>query len=333
MIRTTLPPELQDYYNDLDTVVWDMDKVLCLEKKKGFLGLYTRYLYQLPDAYEILGKKEDIYVYHYNVGKPRPTILCAPILGGKMEFKNDKWSGKFPIATINAWIFSVFKQWNAVVVCTNNKAMFTNGDTPANFELALKNVAYNNIQALQFIKTQSVTIPEKIYALGVSLGALTMTGMTGIDDTISACALMLGGGPLTDVIPQSIEGSVYKFFNRLMANLNMTKEELTEEFKKQIKTDPFTLATYIPNGTSFQVIAECDTSVPTKAQKQLWGHLAPSDYFINKMPKYFQWLNWLKGKPGFLDKISQGGNGHYLTILLYPYLIYRTMKFFHNIRH
>ena len=332
MIRSTLPKDYQDYYNDIDTTTWNMDKVVCLEKKKGFLGLYTRYLYQLPDAYNVLGESEDIYVYHYNTGKKRPTILCAPILGGDIKWNGKRFKGSFPVAKLNALIFTIFKRWNSVVVCTNNQTMFDNGTTPANFELALKNVTYNNLQALQFIKKQSVTIPEKIYALGVSLGALTMTVMTSIDDTISACALVLSGGPISKIVPTSTESAVVRFATKMKSDLNLTTEELEVELHKHIKTDTFILAKYIPNGITMQVLALYDTSVSTDAQKMLWGHLAPSVYVINKLGNYFQWMKWFKGK-GCLDELHKCSNGHYLTFLLYPYLIYKVMKFFHDIRH
>lgn len=333
MIRSTLPDDLREYYNDLDNVFWDFDKVEVLEKKKGLFGLYTRYLYKLPDAYEVLGKKDDIYIYHYSKGKKRPTIICAPILGGKMKLKDNKWSGNFPIAMINAWVFVVCKGWNALIVCTNNKGLFTDGDTPENFELSLKNVAYNNIQALQYIKTLPETDDDKIYALGVSLGALTMIAMAGIEDSIQAVVGILGGGPLAKVISVSTEGSVRKFFARLQENLNVDADQAQQALMVAIKTDTVRLGYYVPDGTAYMILAEGDTSVDTKCQYILLDAVEPKDHFVNKMPKYFGWLAWFKDKPGFLDKISQGSNGHYLTILLYPYLLYKTIAFFHDVRH
>jgi len=323
MIRNTLPNDLKEYYNDIDNVSWDTDKVVCLEKKKGFLGLYTRYLYLLPDAYEVLGKKQDIFIYHYTQKKKRPTIICAPILGGKMKKKDGKWKGSFPIATINAWIFSVFKRWNALVVCTDNKAMFTDGDTPENFELALKNVAYNNIQAIQFIKTLDETDHDKIYALGVSLGALTMCCMAGIEDTIKASVLILGGGPLSIVISQSTEGSVRKFFERFKKSHNLTDEQATLALNEHLKTNTTRLGKYIPDGTSMMILSECDTSVVTDSQKKLLEVVKPREYFLNKLPKYFQWLSIFS---------SKASNGHYLTAALYPFLIFKTMLFLHKVR-
>ena len=334
MIRDTLPDDLKDYYNDLDNTFWDYDKVECLEKKIGLLGLYTRYLYKLPDAYEVLGKKDDIFIYHYSQKKIRPTIICSPILGGKMKITDSgRWKGFFPIAKMNAWFFSIFKRWNVLIVCTDNNALFADAETPEKFELSLKNIAYNNIQALQYIKTLPETDKNKIYALGVSLGAITMCCITGIDDSIKAAALVLGGGPLSPVISKSVENGVREFFERLKKNLNADDETVKEALMISIKSDPIRLGYYIPDDTAFMILSECDISVSTACQKILLEVVKPKRYFINKIPKLFQWLSWFKGKPGFLDKISKLKNGHYITAVLYPILLIMTLLFFHEKRH
>jgi hypothetical protein len=333
MIRATLPPSLHDYYNDIDTVEWDMSAVSILEKKKFLFGLFTRTLYRIPDAYHVRNKQEDIYVYHYTVGKKRPTVFCAPILGGDLKQHPDgKYKGSFPIAKLNAFLFSLINRWNCVIVCTNNKALFDDSNTPQEFELELKNVAYNNIQTVQFIKSLPDTDIDKIYAIGVSLGGLTVTCMSAIEDSFKIAVIIMAGSPLSYVIAHSTENSVKRFFTRLMRDMSLTHTELANDLQKHIITDPFILSTYIPNDTAFMVIAEHDTSVPTISQKQLWGHVKPNECWINKFPKYFQWLSWFEGK-GWLSNLARLANGHYLTVFAYPYVIIRSMLFFKKIRH
>jgi hypothetical protein len=183
MIRQNLPEDLKTYYNQLDTITnFSQCEIL---SKKNYL-LFTLTLYRLPDLYKVRDIDEPIYIYTLTIGnKPRKTVNATDILGGTLKWNTETkraWAN-YPIAFINAICCVLFKRWNAFIIGTNNRKMFDDGDTTENFALSAKNVAYNNIQAVRFIKTLPTTDINNISSIGVSLGALTMVGVFGIEDS------------------------------------------------------------------------------------------------------------------------------------------------------
>jgi dienelactone hydrolase len=312
MIRKTLPPELQDYYNDIELDGYPKGELLktinCL--------LFKIMLYRLPDMYQVNGKNSPIYIYYFSTGKRRPTVNCTDILGGVMKYNEEtkKATTNYPIAFINAIACVLFKRWNAFTVCTDNKGMFNDGDTVENFQLSLKNVAYNNIEAVKFIQTLPTTDNDNIYAIGVSLGALTMSAMLGIEDVYTKAVIILGGCPLDELIATSDEGMVRGFFEK-MVQLYGGVEQAKAKLKEAITTTNEVFK-YIPHGSTIvMAMSNGDTSVPSEYQKKLIYLIAPAEIVILK---YRTWI-------GKIFKALK--NGHYQTLLYYPYLVYRSIKF------
>lgn len=309
MIRANLPDYLKDYFNDLDTAV-PLYRIEELHKTNYFL--FTITLYRLEDLYKIKDKDEPIYVYYLSTGKKRPTVNCTDILGGVMKWKEDQKRAvaNYPIAFINALACVLFKRWNAFIVCTANKKMFDDGDTPENFALSLKNVAYNNIQAVRFVKTLETTDCDKIYAIGVSLGALTMEGTYAIEDAYKKAVIIIGGYPLTSIIAESEEGMVRGFYNRMVALYGDNAQQKISEAIREIET----VYQYAPGQGIFQILmSDGDTSVPSRYQLQYKNTVFPKETLELKYRKMFA--------------VGELKNGHYQTLLYYPYLIYRTLKF------
>lgn len=318
-VRSNLPESLRMYYDDLDNNSLDwVNRVQLVEKKKKLFGYYYINLYKIPDAYEVLGQKHDIFVYHYTVGnKSRPTVLCAPVLGGDLEVDNKgRYKNDFTVAKIIANMVIFRKRWNAVIIATNNKILFENNNTPLQFEKQLKNIIYNNIQAIQFIKYLKNTDVFNIFGVGASLGGLTITTMTGIEDSIRAAVIIVAGGPLGDVIANSTEGLCKKYTRWAMKEYSLTRSEFAGLLNASILSDTLELGRYIPDNTAFMVTAEEDTSVPTFTQENLVDIVKPAEHFHYKLSKYIN-FNWLK----------KFKNGHYQTFVLSPYLFLKAFKF------
>lgn len=314
MIRENLSNDLKEYFNDIDSVS-DFSQCEVLQKI-NFL-FFTLTLYKLPDLYKVLDKEEPIYVYSLTIGKKkRPVVNCTDILGGMFKWNNatKHATANFPIAFINAIACILFKRWNAYVLTTYNRGMFTDGTTAENFALSLKNVAYNNIQAVRFIKTLPTTDCDKIYSIGVSLGALTMEGVYAMEDSFKKSVVILGGYPLTSIIATSDEGMVKGFYERMIALYGDNVIAITK-IREAIAPieDVFTFA---PSEGLMQIrMEDGDTSVPSEYQKQYSEELNIKE--IVKLP----YKNWIA-------KIHKElVNGHYQTLLWYPYLIYKSLKF------
>lgn len=310
MIRENLPDYLKEYYKDIYPESIPESEIL--EVKNYFL--FTTTLYKLQDRYQINGKNSPIYVYYFSIGKKAPTVNCTDILGGVMKWNEEKKKAEtdYPIAFLNAICCCLLKRWNAFTICTNNKGMFEDGTTPNNFELALKNVAYNNIEGLKFIKTLPTTDCDKIYAIGVSLGALTMSAVTGIEDSYKKTVVILGGYPLDEIIATTDEGMVTEFYDRMKILYgDLARERIAEAIKNSNE-----VYKYIPKNTTFVIgMSKGDTSILPELQKKLIYLVEPKEVLL--LP-YYNWLAKL---------IPVFSNGHYQTLLFYPYLIYRSIKY------
>jgi len=312
MIRNTLPCNLKEYYGEIEGKELPKEELL---QVKNF-WLFKICLYRLPDMYKVNGKDNPIYIYYFSVGKKRPTVQVTDILGGTMKYDEvkKKANTNYPIAFINAIICVLFKRWNAFTVCTDNKGMFNDGDTPENFQLSLKNVVYNNLQTLKFIKTLSTTDTEHIYSIGVSLGALVMSGVYGIEDSYKKAVIILCGYPLEEIIATSDEGMVRNFYVRMTTLYgNSFDAGYRLEIATRNSNDVFY---YIPKNTILQIkVDREDTSIANYTQN--WF----SDLVQSKETIIIKYRKWL----GRIHKIFK--NGHYQTLLYYPYLMYRTIKF------
>jgi len=309
MIRENLSEELKAYYGELENV--DCSQAELLKKTNYFL--FTISLYRLPDLTKIDGKNKPIYVYYLSTGRKRPVVNCTDILGGTLKWNEEekRATANYPVAFINAIACVLFKRWNAFIVGTNNKALFDDADSPENFELGLKNVAYNNIQAIRFVKTLPTTDANRIYAIGVSLGALTLSAIAGIEDTYKKIVVILGGYPLDGIIATSDEGMVKGFFERMQFLYGDDAQDL---IKKAIHNSNETYK-YIPKNSVFQVASTGDTAIPDTYQYKFTDLVQPKETFQVNYNKFFA-----KMHKTFI-------NGHYQTLLYYPYLMYRSIKY------
>ena len=315
MIRQNLPEDLKTYFGELDNPTYDFSKCEVMERINYLL--FTLTLYKLPDLYKVLGKDNPIYVYSLTIGKKaRKTVNCTDILGGVFKYNNltKHVTANYPIAFINAICCVLFCRWNCFILTTNNKGMFDDGDTVENFALSLKNIAYNNIQVVRFIKTLSTTDINNIYAIGVSLGALTMIDVYAIENSYKKLVVILGGTPIDEIIFNSSEGMVKNFFNRMAQNVYGTYKEAQAKITEAVA--PFDKVVQYADGSGMSVITVTsgDTSIPSNTQKQLIFICKPTDIVA---------INYNKT----LAKIKKLANGHYQALIWYPYLVYRSIKF------
>lgn len=312
-MRECLSQEVKEHFQPLEDARIDLDKVKVLEVRN--LWFCKRYLYEIPDAYHPFGGERPVHVYYYEKRPCVPTVNCTDILGGVMkQDSKGKWHANLPISFINSMACVIFKGWNAFTVCTDNKQMFTDGAKSGNgveeFQLSLEDVAANNVQALQLIKSLENTSSE-IYAIGVSLGALTMGAIVGLDESYKKAVLILCGYPLHEIIATSSEGMVRDFFSQMYNKYGVTQGEMKKRLGDAIAMSN-RLYDCIPGPCVFQVIAEGDTSMPTSAQKALRDKVKPVKVYN---PSYISWL-W-----------GQFKNGHYQMLLKYPVLLIKSLSF------
>jgi hypothetical protein len=125
----------------------------------------------------------------------------------------------------------------------------------------------------QFLKDLSVMnlIPERVGYWGSSLGAIVGSLIVGENTEIKGAVFTVGGGNLPYVISVSGISIFENTRERQMAILGLEDAKAYEAFLSQyLTTDPLNYVSSTDSKRVYMIIAEEDTSVPTKAQFELY---------------------------------------------------------------
>ncbi len=114
---------------------------------------------------------------------------------------------------------------------------------------------------------------EKIGAIGISLGSLILTSLTGIDERIKATIVGLTGGNLGKIIAHSKERGIMGERKNLLANLGKDEDWLEEKLEGKFIFDPMNMAQYIDPSKMFLILAGNDHIIPTETGIALYKKL------------------------------------------------------------
>jgi hypothetical protein len=85
--------------------------------------------------------------------------------------------------------------------------------------------------------------------------------------------LIVAGGPMADVMVDTVEGKFAKRIPQVMEARGWSREDVRRRLREVIRTDPVVLAPRIPREQVLMVLALDDDSVPTRNQLALWEAL------------------------------------------------------------
>jgi hypothetical protein len=278
-----MPADVRAYYSYPPRTA--EPKVTLRAQKRGYDVLRI----QFPSTVNVYGR-EDIKVDYYMCTEPgrHPTVLMLPISGG-VDFSVESFAYVFAPRGINC------------ALVHNRKVKIENTQSAEEVESYFRQTVLDNRQVLDYLVTRPEVDPNRLGALGLSLGGIKASLVAAADPRIKCAVLGLAGGSMADIAMHSTEPRLKDYVDEIQA-MGISGESVYCELNEKIRTDPLRLGPYIDARTTMMFIAGFDRVVPTWAGKQLRDAIG--------RPKTI----WLCA-------------GHYTSFLYLPYAIVESLNF------
>ncbi len=221
-----------------------------------------------------------------------PAVLISPISGSNTLFV-DGFAESFALSGYHA------------IIVKRLPIPFQPRGPISQVEDYMLTVVTRERQALDWLFAQPTVDTNRVASFGISYGAIVNAATAGVDSRLKVNVLALAGAPLPNVLEISAEKNLRRFWSGMCASHRLTDEQLAEQLRASIRTDPYRLAPYIDSGDVLMVIAMFDRSVGTVNSIRLWNALGGPDVAFVPF-------------------------GHYTTILALPSLEFTATHYIHE---
>lgn len=219
----------------------------------------------------------------------RPAVVVTPMFGGRQ-----------PIARLIAPALAR-RGIHALVVLRAERYLLGD-EPPERLERVLRTAVIDRRRALDYLAARPDVDPERLGAIGVSLGGLGTALLCASDARVKAGVLVLAGGGLDTLIPASQERRALEFVAAFRAR-GVEPAVLGEQIKVAVPSDPLALAQNLDPRRLLFVTARRDRAVPAANQELLWeaagrperyslptGHASSAVYAPWLAPLCLDWL-------------------------------------------
>jgi len=216
---------------------------------------------------------------------PRPLVLMSPILGNS-NLLVDGFARNF--AT---------RGWMAAIVQRKELAFHPEASLrEAEDEVRL--VVMRSRQALDWLLANEPVDPQRIGTFGISAGSIVSSMLAGADTRLRCHLWMMAGGPLTDVMLDTVEDRFRNYARKVRAQSRQSKAELRRRLRRTIRTDPLRLAARVDRTSVLLILARFDRSVPYRHGLALWRALGRPERLVCPFGHYtsFLLLPWLRAR-------------------------------------
>jgi len=243
-----------------------------------------------PSARNVFGT-ENIKIDYYAQKKQGkfPTILILPISGG-IDFCVRSFARRF-----------VSSGFNCAIV-HNRKTDLDDAESGEDVEDYFRQTVLDNRQVLDYLVTREEVDEERLGCLGLSLGGIKASLISGVDERVKCVVLGLAGGSIADIILLS-EAEGIKDYSKEFIEDGIALETIHTELSEKVETDPIKLAGYMDARNVLIYVALFDRVIPRKCGYKLWEAI---------------------GKPELVCLFA----GHYSSYLYLPYVEMETLSFF-----
>ena len=235
----------------------------------------------------------EVICWHYRQKSENPTgfIIVLPILGG------DYGPSKIVAEYLANNGFDVLRFERKTVIFNSETGL-------AGTRKVFIRSIIDERRGIDWWLSQPGITQERLGIIGISMGGLQASILTGVDRRIKAGVIVLSGGDLPQLLMVTKERELVDFRNDLMRANGWNEEELFLEIEKQLSDiDPLQFASNIDPTNILQISARYDQTVPFKFAEK-WYQAA--------------------GRP---DRIILPA-GHYSSVLHFPYILGQTRKHF-----
>ena len=135
---------------------------------------------------------------------------------------------------------------------------------------------------------------NRVGIFGLSLGGIVGATLAGISPLVKRLYVLGAGGNLPIISLKSKRKSISIFKENSMLNNNLTEDENWLDFSKGYfrKLDPLNYIENFEGKKVFMLMSPTDTTVPFKAQAQLWNALGKPEYRLYDMSHISMIIRW-----------------------------------------
>ncbi|MHC4117345.1 MAG: alpha/beta hydrolase [Planctomycetota bacterium] len=273
-----------EYYGYAQRPIEAKVETICKKKR------YVIERVEFPSSVNLYGA-ENIRIDHYvqrREGK-FPTVLALPIAGG-VDFCVESFARHYASNGFNC------------AIVHNRSVELEDIESAEQAEDYLRQTVLDSRQVLDYLVAHRRVDADRLGCLGISLGGIKASLVSGVDERIKCMVVALAGGSMADIFLQSKEKAVKEYMSQWV-EMGVDAETIRIELSDKLATDPLRLAEYIDARNTLMYIAAFDRVIPKECGKNLWR---------------------AAGKPEVVYFFS----GHFTSVLYLPYAERSSLAFF-----
>ena len=232
------PPALDDYYRrDAQSSSYTEEKIR--DEGSFIVRRFTVSSSQGPFIID----------YYQQPRKSDGVVFVFPLLGGKRNLVENYFAEYFAKNGIDAAI-------------VHRNEDFKKPENFDRFEEVMRANIIRDRMAIDFFEDH--LNKKKFGTFGISRGAINVAISAGVDPRLKYNVMLMGGSDLIDMFKHSDQKRIRKFVHTMMAQKNMSEEQIYEYLRGRTFTDPKYLARFIDGRNSLLILAQFDRTVPIK---------------------------------------------------------------------
>jgi len=276
--------ELLEYYSyPRQKIEAEVEKIS--ERKRYFVERIV-----FPSALNVFDNENIKFDYYVQKKAGKfPTILVLPIANG-VDFCAKGFARHFASSGLNC------------AVVHNRHVDIEDIETAEQVEDYLRQTVLDSRQILDYLVERKEVDSNKLGCLGMSLGGVRASIVSGVDERLKCSVVGLAGGSMADIAFLS-ELKEVKEYMRGLVEMGISPETIHAEVSEKIVTDPLKLAEYTDARETLMYVAMFDRVIHRKCGDK---------------------LREAAGKPEAVYIFS----GHFTSLLFLPYAERDSLNFF-----
>ncbi len=236
------------------------------------------------------------YFYDPKRPIPAPGVVVLPISNG--NYHADQMASYF---ASHGFACLRFKTRKEILGASKD-------EEPLNaFENNLRAYVTDILQGIDWLSAHPKVDADRLGLVGISLGALTGSIVSGLDPRIKASVYMLGGGDLTGILLSSKEKSVRRIRESLKKREGITPQEIQQIINTRLRPlEPLIYADRQDPSRILMINALLDQVIKRKYTRALWKAY---------------------GKPSMIEVPT----GHYSSMIFLPYAKHKALQHFQKL--